>query len=225
MRTAAPRSVRRAAPAPSAVAAWSCRQRVRAAQPAPLHGVAASRRSAPLAIRHRASARRAVRLPDHPAAAAGDHAVRFLAAAAVWPSADGVAGWWLAPQPAAAAAPPRPLRLPSSDAFVVCVQVYVVWRLRATSTGLTRCARRALERACRRRARRLNGGAGARARRQPRYLLCPAAGHHRDRWGADRRSGGSLGERVATAALPRLTRSSGCSSCAGSSTSRKVAAQ
>ena len=143
--------------------------------------------------------------------------LRFLGCRRRVAGRDGVAGWWrLAPRlsSASAAAPHRGRCVFLAVMLVVCVQVYVVWRLHAaTSTGHDPAAPAgALSSARAPAPEKLSGRLWTAAQApvlvdSPAILLVPLLlpGITAIDLVADRRSGGSLGERVATAALTVLT--------------------
>ena len=143
--------------------------------------------------------------------------LRFLGCRRRVAGRDGVAGWWrLAPRlsSASAAAPHRGRCVFLAVMLVVCVQVYVVWRLHAaTSTGHDPAAPAgALSSARSPAPEKLSGRLWTAAQApvlvdSPAILLVPLLlpGITAIDLVADRRSGGSLGERVATAALTVLT--------------------
>jgi hypothetical protein len=143
--------------------------------------------------------------------------LRFLGCRRQVPGRDGVAGWWrLAPRltSTSAAAPHRGRCVFLAVMLVVCVQVYVVWRLHAaTSAGHDAAAPAgALSSARSAAPDKLSGPLWTAAQApvlvdSPAILLVPLLlpGITAIDLVADRRSGGSLGERVATAALTVLT--------------------
>ena len=143
--------------------------------------------------------------------------LRFLGCRRQVPGRDGVAGWWrIAPRlsSTSAAAPHRGRCVFLAVMLVVCVQVYVVWRLHAaTSAGHDAAAPAgALSSARSAVPEKLSGRLWTAAQApvlvdSPAILLVPLLlpGITAIDLVADRRSGGSLGERVATAALTVLT--------------------